>query len=196
MLSRFRRACPSAPPTATVHRPGSPQHRAHPGRAVRCGPDRRAHRDAHAAALKFDADVSLWLRCRQLKRDELRGRRRQRPDRCSGRFRLLGTVDPTAKHVGIEPVGLRDRRARYARLLAGPDEFGLELGAVLAPAAPAAWLQNRSVHVSTKKLSGVEPPMKPTRDKDDFAGRIRFLLALAQTVAVRKNERKTKRMRI
>lgn len=74
--------------------------------------------------------------------------------------------------LALSPVGQRDRRARHARLLAGPDEFGLELGAVLAPAAPPGWLQNRSVHVSAKKLSGVEPPMERRRDQDDFAGRI------------------------
>lgn len=86
------------------------------------------------------------MRCRQLQRDELRGR----PSRWSGRLWLLGTDNPPAKHDGVEPVGQRDRRSRYARLPAIPDEFGLELGAVLGPAAPAGGLQNRSVHEEVK----------------------------------------------
>jgi hypothetical protein len=86
---------------------------------------------------------------------------------------LLRVVDPPTQQVRVDAVGHRDGRARHTGLLARLDKLGLELGAVLAPAAAAGRARYGSVHVSTEELSGVEPPMTLSSNQHDFAGRIR-----------------------
>ena len=62
----------------------------------------------------------------------------------------LSLDHPVPEHVGVQAIGQRQRRDQHAGLPAGPNDLGLELGAVSAVCSPSRRFDsNRSVRVST-----------------------------------------------
>ena len=139
-IGRHRCACRWAEPPARRYRCGSPQELAQPGGALRSRGARPTDADRHRPTTHLEPDVGC-SRCRIRWRHLHRHERRSRPVQWSDRRTAaapLGFHHPSSRQVRVDAVGHGDSGLGHAWHAAGRDHLRLELGAVGAPAAPAA----------------------------------------------------------
>ena len=131
------------------------------------------------AALPSLSQASCENRVLHLDRNECHVRRRTAywRDFGSDRSSLAGSLfcyDPASQQVGVQPVIERHCGDRHTRPATGRYDLGLELSAMPAATTPIREAAFGSVHVSTKKLSGHDPPHPSVTRQDDFPGRLRL----------------------